>query len=74
MRLGWRGQDGSPQSISDADPATMPRFLTWATSFQEEQVRAILSDKKFKIRVISLKINFETKESVRDTGSSSLSK
>ena len=73
VRLGWRGQDGSRQGISDEDPATMPRLLAWATSFQDEQMRAILSDRKFKVRVISLKINSETKESVRDTRSSSLS-
>lgn len=49
MRLGWRA-GWKPPGISDEDPATMPELLAWATSFQEEQMRAILSDKKFKIR------------------------
>ena len=68
------GQDGSCPGIPEEDPETTPRFLAWASSSEEEQVRAFLPDKKFKMRLISLKIiNLETKDSVRDSGASSFS-
>ena len=68
------GQDGSCHGIPEQDPETTPGFLAWASSSEEEQVRAFLPDKKFKMRLISLKIiNLETKDSVRDSGASSFS-
>lgn len=58
---------------SHEDPGTMPRFLAWPSCSEKEQVRAILPDKKFKMRRIHLKMDLETKDGVMGSGSSPLS-
>lgn len=59
---GSRGPRGSCVGIPHKESGTMPRFLACASSSEKEQVRTTVSDKKFKVRLICLKMNLETKE------------
>lgn len=70
-------EPGSPMwsmpSTSQQEPGTTPRFLAWASSSEKEEVRAFHQHKKFKMRLIRVKMNLETKDGVMDSGSSPLS-